>query len=206
MRKIKNENEKKVSLSQKIKYFFKGVQPLILSHHPNCDHFLEHTFQFKGKRFCYGCYIGWPVAIITLIFLLIIRIQQYIYIGTLFQIGFILCGSYLLSIFKLTKFKIIKIASKILIGIGLGSMFAAILLTEYPTWFKILILIVLMNVTTIVVNLKRGYEIDKICKACSYQDDWENCPGMKESMQYFIKSGLFKSRSKGDPKNSDSNP
>jgi hypothetical protein len=85
-------------------------------------------------------------------------------------------------------------------------MFAAILLTEYPAWFKILILIVLMNVTTIVVNLKRGYEIDKICKACSYQDDWENCPGMKESMEYFIKSGLFKSRSKGYPKDSHSDP
>lgn len=205
-----SENNKKDSLGQKITYFFKGIRPLILSHHPNCEHFYDHTFEFRGKRFCYGCYIGWPVAIITLVILLIIQIQQYIYLGTLFQIGFFLCCAYLLSIFKLTKFKIIKIASKIIIGIGLGTMFASIILTEYPLWFKLLIIVILMNITTFVVNLKRGYEIDKICKACSYQDDWENCPGMKESMQYFIKSGVFKSRSKSHskniPKKTDSEP
>jgi hypothetical protein len=185
-----------ISLFQRIKYFFKGLKPLILSHHPKCEKFDEHSFIIKGKRFCYGCYIGWPVTFITIIISMIIQIQTYFSLGDLFNMGFILCCSYVLSLIKLTKIKIIKIISKVLIGIGLGFIISSIILTEFPLWFKILIILVFLQITTVGVNLKRIYEIEKICKQCSYNEDWDNCPGMKESMYYFNLSGFTLPRKK----------
>ena len=56
-------SEKKLNFWQKLKNFYKEYKPYLISHHPNCDKYEEHVFKIRGKKFCIGCFIGYPTAV-----------------------------------------------------------------------------------------------------------------------------------------------
>lgn len=184
----------KPSLIQRLKYFWLGLKPQLLSHHPECGHFEEHMFAIKGTKFCYGCYIGFPMAFFTILFLTVTGLNRIIDPNDLFYFGFYCMCAYILSVLRLTKFKIIKIASKVIIGIGLGSFVVSIFSMGLPVWFSLLIIGGFINITTMIVNFKRSYEIQKECKKCEYQYDWDKCPAMRESSYWFRKSGFLSAK------------
>lgn len=173
-----NYQYKKIGFFRSFKNQILRFKPILLSHHPICGKFEEHTFHLFGRDFCIGCFIGFPSGIIMLILGYVLDIFSSLSSISLWIIGLILLSSYLLSIFGLTKYKKIKIASKIFIGGG-GAFFIAAIFS-YPMMFiiKFILSIILVQVITIVLNLKRWLEIRETCKQCEYKSDWENCPGM----------------------------
>jgi len=191
------EKRPKSGFIQRFGYFLKGIKPMALSHHPVCGQFDDHVFKLKNMELCFGCFIGFPTAFITLVILFILRGIMTINPNFLWTVGFYLCCSYLLSVFKITKYRIIKILSKILIGIGTGFITTAVLFSTGPLWFRILIILFFFQITTAIVNVKRSYDIHKTCKRCEFKEDWDQCVGMKESMEFFRKSGFL---SKKTPK------
>jgi hypothetical protein len=194
------EKPPKSGIFQRFGYFLKAIKPMALSHHPVCGHFDDHVFILGNKKLCLGCFIGYPIALITLILIFILRSVFIITPEFLYTVGFYLCCSYLLSIIKLTKFKPIKIFSKALIGVGTGFIITSFLISTGPLWLRILFIVIFFQITTTIVNIKRSYDIHKTCQQCEFKEDWDECPGMKDTIDFFRKSGFL---SKKTPRKAD---
>ena len=75
-------------------------------------------------------------------------------------------ASYILSIVGLTKYRLIKIISKIIIGIGTSFILYSIWTLDYPFWVILVVTSFIFYVTMMPVNVKRLYEIKKTCEKC----------------------------------------
>ncbi len=104
------------------KDFIKNYGELLLSHHPSCSRYKDHTLNFSKIRLCIGCFVGYPSALLSII-------VGYFFIYPAFsqKIWLLLFGIFLflfqfLSLTKLTEIKLIKIIQKFLIGFGAGQV------------------------------------------------------------------------------------
>ncbi|MEJ2280003.1 MAG: hypothetical protein P8Y70_19990, partial [Candidatus Lokiarchaeota archaeon] len=70
--KFQDINEKPFFI--KVKLYLKSLKPIILSHHPKCENFKDHTLNIGSRKFCIGCFVGYPSAIIGFLFLWIISL------------------------------------------------------------------------------------------------------------------------------------
>jgi hypothetical protein len=153
---------------------------LLLSHHPNCDKFLNHTINIGKYRFCIGCFIGYPTAIIGI---LVIGLFELV---TLFEsiyfllLALVLMATFLLSPLHLTKMKILKIIQKILIGIGSSFLFWWIWVLPNPIHINIFIFVSIFGPLIILFNMYHAYGLYKTCKKCEYNMNWNSCPGFKK--------------------------
>ncbi|MHA2000968.1 MAG: hypothetical protein ACTSVU_02625 [Promethearchaeota archaeon] len=118
-----------------MRYFW----PLLLSHHPSCPRYKNHTLNFGKIHLCIGCFIGYPSAAISVLignFFIYPAFSQKIW---LLLIGIILILSQFLSLTKFTEIKCIKIFQKFMMGFGMG----LILIVCYywfqgPTIFRVI--------------------------------------------------------------------
>ena len=71
------EERKRNKISNALLYVI-SFWPLLLSHHPECEKFKNHTLNIGKIRFCIGCFIGYPIAILGMFLIPILRIPQII--------------------------------------------------------------------------------------------------------------------------------
>jgi hypothetical protein len=157
--------------------FFQKYGSLLLSHHPDCEKFKNHTIKIGSKKFCIGCFIGYPTAIIGILLFNILKIYLLFDSITLFVSGIILLSFFLLSPLNLTKRKGIKIFQKFCIGLGSVFLFWWIWTISADIIFNLLSFILIFSVLIVILNGYHAYSFLKTCKKCKYKTDWHNCPG-----------------------------
>ncbi len=182
----KQDEDKSYSLLD----YAKSLKPLIFSHHPYCEKFEDHTFSVKGVSFCIGCFIGIPSAIIGVVLIYVLNLFLSIEPDVLFITGVILMSTFLLSPFKLTKYRRVKFAQKILFNLGAAFIFWWIIYLPNPLLYNLLFgFFVYMTVITF-LNVYHTFSIFRKCKKCEFEMDWESCPGFKDIMEYIKENEL----------------
>ena len=156
----------------------------MLSHHPKCENFSNHTLRIGRYFLCIGCFIGYPTAIIEIVILSCLNIVIAFDPFILITWGMILMGSFILSPLHLTEFKSVKIAQKIFIGSGAALLFWGIFSFDNPLIINFLIFLAVFSVLLALLNGYHVYGFLKTCKQCEYSSNWKTCPGFKEFMYY----------------------
>ena len=126
--------------------FFQKYGSLLLSHHPDCEKFKNHTIKIGSMRFCIGCFIGYPTAIIGILLFNVFKIYLLLDSITLLVCGIILLSFFLLSPLNLTKRKGIKIFQKFCIGLGSIFFFWWIWTLSADIIFNLLLFILIFGV------------------------------------------------------------
>lgn len=170
-------------IREKIRYFFQAIKPIITSHHPVCEQYKDHTFHLFGRDWCIGCYIGYPSGILMFLIGYLTGLFRVLETSTLWIIGAILMGSYILSIVGLSKIRWIKITSKIPLGAGAAFLIAALFSYPIPVWLSFLLSFFLIQFFITIINVKRAFEMRKTCNGCEYNSDRNNCPGLRPVME-----------------------
>lgn len=148
---------------------------LMLSHHPDCARFKGHTIKIGKHRFCIGCFVGYPSAIIGIFALLTLNLIM-VSSETFFLIGFTLLFSFILSPFKLTKVKAVKIVQKILIGFGSSFLFWGVWTSPNSFLINLFFFFIVFGVLLALLNLYHFYSLFKTCKKCEFSFSWSECP------------------------------
>jgi len=180
--------KKKIS---RLKLFLSDVKPILLSHHPNCEHFSDHVYHVGKYRLCIGCFTYYPTIILTIIFTIFFIDLSLPNLIFLFFISFLFFSGILLNIFNLTSYKILKILSKVAIGIGTGLYIVAVIFLPIFLILKILSLF-LVNFYTGVIAYVRAKDVAKKCDQCEYEGDWNVCPTMKPIIERLYEHGFKK--------------
>jgi len=158
--------------------FLSDFKPILLSHHPNCEVYSNHVYHVGKYKFCIGCFTLYPtIAITILLALFFIRLDLQT-LTFLFGISYLFFTPLILNILGLTKYKFLKVFSKICLGIGLGFYLLAVFSLPLHPIFKILTIFEI-NFFIGVIAYIRAKHIKKDCAQCEYNGDWDNCPGMK---------------------------
>ncbi len=186
---IKNLRKEPFSLKWTWLYI-KSLKPLLLTHHPDCQHFENHTFKLGKYRLCIGCFIGYPVAIISVIFLYILF--GFIQIDSLvmFIIGASCMSVFLLSPLKLTKSRSVKVIQKVIFNVGGAFLFWWVFTLTPSILFNTLVFIILFGMLLTLVNIYHSYSLYRTCKRCSYALEWDKCPGFSRLYKYCEEKNL----------------
>ena len=107
-----------------------NLYKVLISHHPSCIKYKNHTIKIGNWNFCIGCYIGYPAGILALIIGYIFTQNNTISLEFLLFLGFILFSSTILRFFPISEIKGVKIIQKIMIGYGGGSILLFVYLTS----------------------------------------------------------------------------
>lgn len=160
---------------------FARARPLLLSHHPNCPIYDSHVFHLGNRRLCIGCFVGYPVAILTIIILnLGIFFLNWDPISSL-TLGIGLFLTVLLSFTQLTTKKNWKIAQKACMGAGAGMILTSvwysnptiIWLRIFETWLALLVL----NIILVIMH-SRSTRFE--CNSCSENIMGSECSGKRK--------------------------
>ncbi|MBD3255740.1 MAG: hypothetical protein GF383_11655 [Candidatus Lokiarchaeota archaeon] len=165
--------------------------PLLLSHHPDCNNFRGHTLKCGKFKLCIGCFVGYPVAIITYLIMRTFNLAKYFPHDSLFIISIIFLSTFVLSPLNLTKIKIIKVAQKAFIGVGAAFLLVWIRNLPNPRMTNLLIMFIVFSLIIFVLNLYHVYGFLKTCYKCETPFDWGNCPGFDEIRVRMKNYGLF---------------
>jgi hypothetical protein len=184
-----NNINKKIN---RLRLFLSDSKSLLLSHHPLCQKYSNHVFHIKSYKFCIGCFTFFPSAITTLLFVFLFIDMNTTSSISLFLISCPFLSTYILTILGITRKKIIRIISKISIGIGAGLYISSLLAFPLPLFLKALILIESYSFIGIIAYYRKK-EIEKKCLGCEYRKDWHACPGMKDIFDLLVEHG-FKER------------
>lgn len=163
--------------------FFRAIKPIVWSHHPLCEEYKDHTLRILGKDICIGCFVGYTSAIIFLLIGSLTGLFSTLTQQLLWRYGWLFSAGFLFSLFRLTKYKPLKIFSKILIGMGLAFFLVAIWVYPWIIGVKILAIFLFLQMTFIIINLVRALDMYHTCKKCAFKADWDHCPGMGIIMQ-----------------------
>ncbi len=186
-----NRIKKKI---KRLKLLISDIKPMILSHHPNCDHFSDHVYHLGKYRLCIGCFTYYPTIILTIIFSILFIDMSLQNLFILYFLSFLFFLAILLNIFHLTSYKILKILSKVSIGIGTGFYIVAVIYLPIFLILKILSLF-LVNFYTGVIAYVRANHITKECEQCEYKGNWKVCPTMKPIIEKLYEHGFKKRKS-----------
>jgi len=157
--------------------FFRKYASILLSHHPECEKFNNHTLNIGSLRFCIGCFIGYPTAVITILLFNIFKIYTIFNSITLLLFGLTFLSFFILSPLNLTKRREIKIFQKFSIGLGSAFLFWWIWTLTSDFFFNLIIFIFTFGALIVILNGYHAYCFLKICRKCKYKTDWYNCPG-----------------------------
>ena len=150
----------------RIGLFLSDLRPILLSHHPNCEKFQDHVYHIGKHRLCIGCFTFYPIVLITIIFTVFLVDLTIPNLFLLFFIAHLFFIPIILNIFGLTRLKILKILSKVSIGIGVGFYIVSILFLPFlHIIFKILLLLQI-NWFVGVIAYIRNKQILKECAKC----------------------------------------
>lgn len=160
----------------------KACKPILLSHHPECDHYAEHTLRVRGARLCIGCFVSFPTAVGA--FFLFYYAGLFALLDTRghFLVGLAFTAVHLLSFTRYLKKRRGKVLKAFLVGIGMAFLVASVWFSTLPPGLKPVVVLVLWQVYFVVLNLLRGWQMVKECRHCEWAADWDRCPGMRRLM------------------------
>ncbi|MBY9003157.1 MAG: hypothetical protein KGD73_04235 [Candidatus Lokiarchaeota archaeon] len=164
--------------------------PFALSHHPECRNFSNHTIHLGKIRFCIGCFIGYPTAILGIFLLPLLNISHFIPIDLYLLIAICLLSTFILSILNLTKNKGIKILQKFLIGLGSSFLFWYIMTRPNSRLVNIFIFNIAFGVILGVLNLYHVLGFILTCYKCETPFLWGTCGGFNIIVKNFEKHRL----------------
>lgn len=165
---------------------------MILSHHPECEQFKNHTIKIGKNRFCIGCFVGYPSAIIGILALYFLNFGAILSSNDFLIFGIFLLSSFILSPLNLTKAKLVKIVQKVLIGFGSAFLFWWIWTLSNVFIQNLFFFLGVFGFLLIILNAYHMYGMHKICKKCEYKLDWDDCPGFKTLNLYLKQNNLPK--------------
>ena len=151
--------------------------PLLLSHHPECDKFDNHTINMGKVRFCIGCFIGYPTAIIGIILIDLLNISNIIPTDYFFIISIIMISTFFMSPLHLIRVKPVKIIQKFLIGLGSSFLFWAIWSLHNPPLTNYIIFMYTFSIILGVLNFYHVYGFLGSCYKCDTPFSWGKCNG-----------------------------
>ena len=151
--------------------------PLIISHHPECDKFNNHTINIGKIRFCIGCFIGYPTAFIGILLIDFLNISQVIPTDYLFIISIVFISTFFMSPLHLTRIKIVKIVQKFMIGLGSSFLFWAIWSLPNPPIINYNIFSYTFTVLLGVLNFYHVLGFLGTCYKCDTPFSWGKCSG-----------------------------
>lgn len=155
--------------------------PLLLAHHPTCEYYDHHTMELYGQKVCMGCFIVYPVAFISLISLLTIRLtvlgpeMSKISTLSLYATGIALLTPKVAG--KLApghRSKTTRIITKTLLAVGLAVI-------ALPFFFRAgdrLMTAGLFFGFLVPYILYKGVTATDDCTGCPEADDFPNCSGL----------------------------
>ncbi len=170
--------------------YIKSFIPLLLSHHPQCEKFKNHTLKVRNSKLCIGCFIGYPVAIISLILIGVLKLDLIIPSQYLFLFGIVFVGTFILSPLNLIKTKSLKIIQKTLIGVGSVLIFYGILHIPNPMNANLYIGIIVLTLLFTVFNAYHVLGNFRKCYKCETPFDWNQCGGFDAVIKRMEKYNL----------------
>jgi len=183
----------KAKLSR-LSLFVSDIKPIFLSHHPDCDHFSKHVYHVGKYKLCIGCFTYYPTVLITIILTILFVDLNINDLFILHFLSYLFFTPLILNILKFTEYKILKILTKVSIGIGTGFYIVSVLFLPIFLILKVIMLIQI-NFFTGVIAYVRVKHIEKQCSECEYKGDWDLCPSMKPIMDK-LKEHNFKKKIK----------
>ncbi|MHA1777502.1 MAG: hypothetical protein DRO88_08040 [Promethearchaeia archaeon] len=152
---------------------------ILLSHHPSCPAYENHTFKLFGLEWCIGCFIGFPSLAMGIILSHMWIHRNYhteiIVLNLIF--GIMLFLFQMLSLFEISEKKGVKMLQKGAIGTGSGLILVS---TYYLLPFQIIFRIIILTILLIMGDLPIKYlhlqKSKKICNNCPNKWDKEKCP------------------------------
>ncbi len=168
------------------------VKPILLSHHPNCEQYDDDVYHISKYRLCIGCFTFYPTIVVTVVLTLLFVELTIPNLILLFFISFLFFTPIFLNVLGLTKLKFIKISSKLLIGIGVGFFVVSVLFLPLLHFLVRIVLLFEVNFFIGVIAYIRARRMQKECKQCPYEGDWDSCPGMGPIRQKLLKHGFRK--------------
>jgi hypothetical protein len=166
-------NEMKKAL-RSIKHSF----PHLLSHHPHCKYYNEDVLHVGRHRLCWGCIVTYPTMFLFISLILIFGFQndlswwKFIIVGAVF-------GSFeFISLWKKGK-GLRHRTIKFFLGVGLALMIVGVFTIPIHLGFRILILVQLYLIAGFFGSL-RIRAMEKKCKKCGWNGNWNRCPGFEE--------------------------
>jgi hypothetical protein len=174
--------------------FLRSLGPFALAHHPQCEQFANHSLKLGDRRFCIGCFVGYPVFILSIFMLWI----SSLYFG--FSLG--LVESILVGVAFESATLFVKAAhsgesvhAKMAVkgsqGIGLAFVFYPFLVLKAPLVFKFYVLFIIWSTFNLIMGAVRLYETGKTCEACQYKSGWSKCPGFRETVRKLYDAGFI---------------
>jgi hypothetical protein len=183
-------------IKEKIERFFlflSDFKPILLSHHPNCEKFDDHVYHIGKYKLCIGCFTFYPTIILTIIFSILFIQLTFVNLTLMMLFSYLFYIPLVFNLLGLTKYKFLKIFSKISIGIGVGLYILSMILLPFPIIIKILSFFQ-VNFFVGVIAYIRSNHVKKECKKCKYKNDWDICPGMSNITQKLYIHGFKKNR------------
>jgi hypothetical protein len=185
---MKGERKRSKTINA-ILYVF-SFWPLLLSHHPECDKFNNHTLNIGKVRLCIGCFVGYPIAILGIFLIPLLKISSVIPVDDFLIISIVLLATFILSPLKLTNIKVIKIIQKALIGLGSSFLFWYIMTRPNPQYVNILTFYISFTLILGILNFYHALGFIMKCYKCETPFSWGSCGGMRSITHIFEKYGL----------------
>ena len=169
----------------------RDIKPIILSHHPSCERFENHTVTLFRKKICIGCLAFYPTLFISLI--LYIMFGDHISISSKDKIiyGSILTSTILISYLGITKSKISKFLIKVILALGVFFVFIGIYELAASQLLKILFLFIFAFIL-FVLNYVRIILMLSSCNNCESKNKSHYCRGFRKIYINLIKDGFIK--------------
>jgi hypothetical protein len=183
------EGKKRNKIIKSILYVI-SFWPLLLSHHPECEKFHNHTLNLGKVRLCIGCFVGYPIAILGMFLIPLLRIQLVISYDYFLLISIILLATFIMSPLKLTKNKTIKIIQKALIGLGSSFLFWFIMTRPNPRAVNIFIFYFSFGAILGILNIYHVLGFVMTCYKCETPFLWGACGGFNSITNNFNKYKL----------------
>ena len=155
--------------------------PLLLAHHPTCEYYDHHTFELYGQQLCMGCFVVYPVGLLSLATLVATRLAlpglplfEYP-AGWFYGIGGALLAPMLADkALPDRRSGRARMAAKAALAVGLA-------LLAFPAVFRPA---VRLQTAALFVGFLlpyvayKGLTVRDDCAGCPEYDDFPNCSGM----------------------------
>ncbi len=156
---------------------FKSVAPMIISHHPPCEMYKNHTINIGRLKLCIGCFIGYPSAVLTIILTKILYDRNSFNLIPILIIGIIFSLVQLLSLTSLPEFKSIKIIQKFLIGVGSGFIIIFLyIIIDISELFKLILIFIAISILVLPIGILHYRTSLKTCENCTIKKIPGKCP------------------------------
>ncbi len=171
-----------------LKTFVSDIKPIILSHHPKCDKFKNHTINIKGKDICIGCLAFYPTFFISLLVYFIFGIFFPLTFSLI--LGISMLSSILFSYFDLLKSKFSKFLSKAVLALGVFFIFSFIYEVVNSFWIRLLLFLGFF-IALLILNYLRILAMLTLCGNCEFRDKSYFCHGFRKVYTNLIRDGFI---------------